>query len=274
MSSTTFNFVLTNTTTTDEMQSHAYECISGIPYGPTEQTMEAVLCISMTYENVCASYWAATASNRRCGVLRVRDHKRRNIYLSFCVLVRPHSVEFETLWTIWCMKSRRSLSPADEDLNTVLCGEKGTDFFSLLTHLREFAFWITTRLMKFHFPLMPCQCMLIWCILITSKMEPQQNCSKTGFGLIPTTDVAHVKTFNKLFSAVHQVNRLLGASGNSNFLLTRRNTCCMMCDGTQSPSHTSRHRRVILHVSQVWWPSLSTFIHSFIYVFTSTSVSC
>ena len=127
--------------------------------------------------------------------------------------------------------------------------------------------------MKFLFPLMPCQSMRIWCILITSKMETPQTCDcwKTGFGLIPVNDVGypHVKTFGKLFSVVYQVKRLLGASGNSHFLLTRRNACCMMCDGTQSPSHTSRHRRVIHHVSQVWWPSLSTFIHSFIYVFTS-----
>jgi hypothetical protein len=190
---------------------------------------------------------------------------RGEIFMSFCVLVRPHSVEFETLWTIRCMKSRRSLSPADEDLNTVLCGEKGTDFFPLLTHLREFALWITTRLMKFHFPLMPCQCMLIWCILITSKMEPPQNCSKTGFGLVPTTDVAypHVKTFNKLFSAVHQVNRLLGASGNSNFLLTRRNTCCMMCDGTESESYITSQKSHTARLTSVMTFTLHfyTFIH-------------
>jgi hypothetical protein len=118
---------------------------------------------------------------------------------------------------------------------------------------------------------MPCQSMRIWCILITSKMETPQTCDcwKTGFGLIPVNDVGypHVKTFGKLFSVVYQVKRLLGASGNSHFLLTRRNACCMMCDGTQSPSHTSRHRSVIHHVSQVWWPSLSTFIHTFIHSF-------
>ena len=83
--------------TTDEIQSHVYECISGMPYWPTKQTMEAVLCISMAYENVCAPSRAATESNRRCEVLHVRSHTRRNIYLSFFFLVRPHSVEVETL---------------------------------------------------------------------------------------------------------------------------------------------------------------------------------
>ena len=38
--------------TTDEVQSHVYECISAMP---TKQAMDAILCISVDYENGCAS---------------------------------------------------------------------------------------------------------------------------------------------------------------------------------------------------------------------------